>query len=394
MAVPRRPVRRPAHGLPIVRKNTVRLPGDVAHRIRAGHPWVYREALGPRPLVAEPGTVIDCVDEDGEFVGRGLYDGDSAIALRVFVRKPDIAIDGRLIRERVRAAIALRKKLIDLDKLGSARLVNAESDGLPGIVVERYADYHVIQLFTGAVLGLRDGLYDALEAELAPRAIAAPVRRWAGPISATGWLPRMMVIVSPRSTASSRSEKCRDASVAVMVFMKPFYLIIRFVTRPTAHAGVRRQRRTKHVVCRTLAGLIPDIGAGGGSHEQGERNSERCRRVGTGCVEHAIGTNSRKLEHASRAVGRQGCLASVRSSPSSQGSLSAPGVTRCNTTRPWQQRSNGPISCPRSALARSRRATAPWPFPCQAPPRRLPRQISSPVPAAISTSATSISAIR
>src|SRR3954470_9409186 len=105
MAVPRRSGRRPTPGLPIVRKNTVRLPGDIAHRIRAGHPWVYREALGPRPLIAEPGTAIDCIDADGEFVGRGLYDADSAIAVRVFVRKPDIAIDGRLIRERVRAAV-------------------------------------------------------------------------------------------------------------------------------------------------------------------------------------------------------------------------------------------------------------------------------------------------
>src|SRR5215510_12270974 len=109
MAVPRRPgrpmgSRRAARGLPIIRKNTVRLPADVAHRIRAGHPWVYREAIGPRPLIAEPGAVIDCVDEDGEFVGRGLYDGDSAIALRVFARKPDVAIDRRLIGERVRAA--------------------------------------------------------------------------------------------------------------------------------------------------------------------------------------------------------------------------------------------------------------------------------------------------
>jgi hypothetical protein len=50
-----------------------------------------------------------------------------------------------------------------------------------------------------------------------------------------------MVIVSPRSTASSRSEKCRDASVAVMVFMRPFYLIIRFTTRVMAHGGVHRQ---------------------------------------------------------------------------------------------------------------------------------------------------------
>src|SRR5215510_955233 len=98
---------RPARGLPIVRKNTVRLPGDIAHRIRAGHPWVYREALGPRALVVEPGAVIDCIDQDGEFVGRGLYDSDSVIALRVFVRKPDVAIGGRLIADRVRAAIGL-----------------------------------------------------------------------------------------------------------------------------------------------------------------------------------------------------------------------------------------------------------------------------------------------
>jgi len=154
-----------------VRKNTVRLPGDIAHRVRAGHPWVYREALGPRPLTPEPGTAIDIVDDEGEFVGRGLYDSDSAIALRVFTRNPDTQIDARLVADRVRAAIALRRRLLELDKLQCVRLVNAESDGLPGIVVERYADYLVVQLFTAAVTNLRDGLYDALEAELKPKAI-------------------------------------------------------------------------------------------------------------------------------------------------------------------------------------------------------------------------------
>src|SRR5438067_5473095 len=131
MAQPRR---RSPRGAPIVRKNTVRLAPDIAHRVRIGHPWVYREALGPRPLTPEPGTSIDLVDEEGEFVARGLYDADSTIAVRVFVRKPDIAIDGRLVRERMRAAIALRRGVFDFDKLGALRLVNAESDGLPGIV--------------------------------------------------------------------------------------------------------------------------------------------------------------------------------------------------------------------------------------------------------------------
>jgi 23S rRNA (cytosine1962-C5)-methyltransferase len=158
-------------GLPIVRKNTVRLSPDVAHRVRAGHPWVYREALGPRPFTPEPGTSIDVVDDEGEFVGRGLYDADSAIALRIFTRHPDTQIDADLVRARVRAAVALRKRLVDLDKLGSVRLINAESDGLPGIVVERYGEYLVTQLFTSAVAGLRTALYDALEAELSPIAI-------------------------------------------------------------------------------------------------------------------------------------------------------------------------------------------------------------------------------
>ena len=149
----------------------MRLAQDVATRVRLGHPWVYREALGPRPIAPEPGTTIDLIDVDGEFVGRALYDADSAIALRVFVRKPDVPIDGRLIRERVRAALALRKRVVDLDKLGCVRLVNAESDGLPGVVVERYADYLVVQLYSGAIAPLRDELYDALVEQLAPKAI-------------------------------------------------------------------------------------------------------------------------------------------------------------------------------------------------------------------------------
>ena len=172
MAQSRQPrARRPQRGLPIVRKNTVRLSPDVAHRVRAGHPWVYREALGPRPLVAEPGTSIDIVDDEGEFVGRALYDADSAIALRVFTRANDAQIDADLIRRRVKGALELRTRVLDTRKLGATRLINAENDGLPGIVVDRYGEYLVTQLYTGAVTGLRGALYDALEAELSPIAI-------------------------------------------------------------------------------------------------------------------------------------------------------------------------------------------------------------------------------
>src|SRR5688500_10658113 len=93
--------RRKPPGAPIVRRNTVRLPGDVARRIRAGHPWVYREALGPRPAAFEPGAALDLVDPDGEPVGRGLYEPEGSIAVRVFTRDPRRPVDGALIADRV-----------------------------------------------------------------------------------------------------------------------------------------------------------------------------------------------------------------------------------------------------------------------------------------------------
>jgi 23S rRNA (cytosine1962-C5)-methyltransferase len=134
---------------------------------------VYREALGPRPLREEPGAVLDLVDPDGEPIGRGLFEADGAIAIRVVTRDPRRPVDAALIAERVRGAVALRRKLCDWNALEHLRLVNSEGDGLSGVVVERYGDYLVLQLYTSAFgdAGLRDALLDALVAEVAPKAI-------------------------------------------------------------------------------------------------------------------------------------------------------------------------------------------------------------------------------
>lgn len=158
-------------GRPIVRRGTVRLPHDVAQHVRLGHPWVYREALGSRPLRDKPGAPIELVDWDGDFVGRGIFDGESAIAVRVMTRSPDERIGPELIRDRVRSAIALRRRVLDWDAFESMRLINAEADGIPAAVVERYGRYLVTQLYSPAIAELRDMLYDALEEELRPAAI-------------------------------------------------------------------------------------------------------------------------------------------------------------------------------------------------------------------------------
>jgi 23S rRNA (cytosine1962-C5)-methyltransferase len=169
-APPRGRRRRPA-GAPIVRRNTVRLPPDVARRVRLGHPWVYREALGTRPLREDAGAVLELVDPDGEFVGRGLFEPEGAIAVRVVTRDPDRAVDAELIGARVEAAIALRRRFFDLDRYQSLRLVNGEGDGIPAVAIERYGEYVVAQLFSPAVAALAPAVYDAVERGFAPKAI-------------------------------------------------------------------------------------------------------------------------------------------------------------------------------------------------------------------------------
>ena len=168
---PRRP-RRPM-GAPIVRRNTIRVPHDVARYLRLGHPWVYREAVGSRPLRDAPGEVVEVVDGDGELVGRGLFEGEGNIAVRLWTRDEQ-PLDAKLVIERVERAIALLQRFCDFDKLGCLRLVNGESDGLPGVAIERYGDYLVAQLFSpalAAATGLRDALYDTLMSTLGSKSI-------------------------------------------------------------------------------------------------------------------------------------------------------------------------------------------------------------------------------
>lgn len=155
---------------PVVRKGTIRLHHDVARRIRAGHPWVFREAIGRTPK-GRPGDPVDLVDWDGEFVGRGIADGDGPIAVRVVTRSRDERIGPDLFARRVQAAVDLRRRCFDFVRVDALRLVNDDSDDLPGMVVERYGDYLVAYLFSEAALRWREPVYDALERELAPRGI-------------------------------------------------------------------------------------------------------------------------------------------------------------------------------------------------------------------------------
>jgi 23S rRNA (cytosine1962-C5)-methyltransferase len=110
-----------------------------------------------------PGTVVDVIDRDGSWAGRGFYNGHSRIALRILTADPAEAVDADFFHRRIGRAIQLRREFLQLDKVAdSYRLVNSEGDALSGLVVDRFADTLVIEFFAAGMFRTREAIFAAL----------------------------------------------------------------------------------------------------------------------------------------------------------------------------------------------------------------------------------------
>nr|WP_216672818.1 class I SAM-dependent rRNA methyltransferase [Corallococcus exiguus] len=134
----------------------------LGRHLRAGHPWVFRKALEHMPRIPA-GSVVD-LTENGKFVARGYYDPHSAIAVRVLTRDARETVDSRFITQRVQRALAARTSLIDLKDTDSYRLIHGEGDGLPGVVVDLYAGWAVMKLYSAGLTPYRPLIVEALKA--------------------------------------------------------------------------------------------------------------------------------------------------------------------------------------------------------------------------------------
>lgn len=121
----------------------LRLSRAAAASVRAGHPWVYRES----PIKPPVGVVVRLLDERGVKIAWGLAD-EGPIAIRVLGRG-EPAQPTAVIAERVAAAARARSRLVGGDT-DAMRVVAGEGDGLPGVVIDRYADVAVVRLYSAA----------------------------------------------------------------------------------------------------------------------------------------------------------------------------------------------------------------------------------------------------
>src|SRR6266481_9282618 len=112
-----------------------------------GHLWIFSGALQQPPHWIEPGGLVDVKTSTGQFVARGYYNPRTDIAIRILTRSIEEPIDFEFLRRHIRSAMELRQ-VLDVTQTNMYRLIHAEGDGLPGLVVDRYADILVAQIHT------------------------------------------------------------------------------------------------------------------------------------------------------------------------------------------------------------------------------------------------------
>ncbi len=133
--------------------------------IRQRHPWIFSGAIERVDSEANDGDVIDVVSNRGDFLARGYLNRRSQIVVRLLTWNEAESIDADFWMRRLTRSIHAR------DASAARRLVNAESDGLPGLIVDQYGEWIVIQSLTLGIEQVKNKIVEGLTAVLKPRGI-------------------------------------------------------------------------------------------------------------------------------------------------------------------------------------------------------------------------------
>ena len=150
---------------------SLRLKKHEDRRLRTGHAWVYSNEVDVKqtPLADfEPGDVVQIQDARGKTLGMAYVNPATLICARLYSRRLNQPLDQAFFIKRLRQALALRELVFSRPFY---RLVYGESDGLPGLVVDRFDSVLVVQITTAGMEQIRDSIVDALETVLQPAVI-------------------------------------------------------------------------------------------------------------------------------------------------------------------------------------------------------------------------------
>lgn len=165
--------------------NAILIPGK-EKRVYGGHPWVFRSDIARVEGDFTPGDIVSVYSSKGKFLAKAFYNPQSQISLRI-MSLHDEPIDRAFIFRRVKEAVDYRRTFADLR---SCRLIFAESDRLPALIVDSFGDVLVLQCLALGMERFKQDVVDALVEEVHPQGIYersdVPVRRLEGLEQLTG----------------------------------------------------------------------------------------------------------------------------------------------------------------------------------------------------------------
>nr|WP_166839675.1 class I SAM-dependent methyltransferase [Rheinheimera pleomorphica] len=175
------------HALPIITLQDSR-----EKSLKRHHPWVFSKAVKHVSGKPENGQTVSIVSSKGEWLCYAAYSGQSQIRARAWSFQQSENIDQAFFQRRIARAWQLRTELYDLNLTTGLRVVAAESDGLPGVTIDKYDDILVCQLLSAGAELWRDAIVQALKAVFPGHSIYersdVDVRKKEGLQPTTGWL--------------------------------------------------------------------------------------------------------------------------------------------------------------------------------------------------------------
>ncbi|MFN8393432.1 MAG: class I SAM-dependent rRNA methyltransferase [Bacteroidia bacterium] len=135
--------------------------------VRNRHPWIFSGAVKQRPSGVGEGAIVAVVTNDGEVLGLGHYAPQATLICRMFhFGKEQVGVNAEFWHHKLQAALDYRRRVIDLQGTTGYRLVHAEGDGLPGIIIDIYGDAASVQLRTAGTAALAGTVQGFLQSAL------------------------------------------------------------------------------------------------------------------------------------------------------------------------------------------------------------------------------------
>ncbi|HWJ91694.1 MAG TPA: hypothetical protein VNR87_11320, partial [Flavisolibacter sp.] len=167
----------------------VHLKRKIASRIASGHPWIFANEVEKVEGEPAPGAIVDVYYFDGKFAGKGYFNQQSQILVRLLSHDRKAEVDEAFFLQKIRECWAYRQRLGYTE---NCRLVFGEADGLPQLIIDKFNDYFVLQTLALGIDVWKPAIVKALKTVFNPKGIFerndVPVRELEGLPQQKGFL--------------------------------------------------------------------------------------------------------------------------------------------------------------------------------------------------------------